>query len=109
VSGFATVDDDTVPSSLIRFLDDAAAWESGMKHYVARRVRIAPVAGPILDSAVAPATTWRCLPASGSEQSASTPAQLFWTRRGTVRRTDRGRAGVPRGAQNRSALPLPAF
>jgi hypothetical protein len=73
VSRFAAVDQDPGPSSLIRFLDHAAASESGLKHYVAAAHALRPVAGGRSStSAVAPATTRRCWPASGSGRSAST-------------------------------------
>jgi hypothetical protein len=49
VSRFSAVDQDPDPSSLIRFLDDAAVAESGMKHYVAAAHALRRSPGPILD------------------------------------------------------------
>ncbi len=47
--GFSAVDDSDQPGALLRYLDDAAAAESGMKQYAVAAHALRRPAGPILD------------------------------------------------------------
>jgi SAM-dependent methyltransferase len=49
VSGFSSVDDSPDPAALVRFLDEAARAESGMKRYAVAAHVLRRPAGPILD------------------------------------------------------------
>jgi SAM-dependent methyltransferase len=92
VSGFAKVDQSAEPARLVAYLDEAAVWLCGLKHYVAAAHALRYPTKPVLDLGCGTGHDLALLESFGSPAIGVDPSETMLA---AALSRDRGRRGRP--------------